>query len=172
MASSTQKSATIPGHLGDLMSATETFLSLPDLFTPLQRVLLTANGNVQRIISSYYNAPVTVDILLNHKESSTPACTTFKRSVNIIVKNHVCCRAVSTVHIYNVEVLRLVEQDCVGIGQLFRYLNILPEFTLVDVGRDDGVAGDVGGFWRHYILSGNGFKCHIHERFPDNVFNL
>ena len=104
------------------MSATETFLSLPDTFSPLQRVLLTANGNVQRIISSYYNAPVNVDILYNRKESSAHEKSVFTRSVNIRVKDQICCRAVSTVHIHDEEVLKLVEEQGVGIGQLFRHV--------------------------------------------------
>ncbi|TPX35353.1 hypothetical protein SmJEL517_g02203 [Synchytrium microbalum] len=152
-------SKSIPAHLGDVMSSRETFVSLSDEFTPMQRILLTANGNVQRILSAYYNAPVTVDILFNEKiAGSTENCIMFNRSVDIKVNKYTCCRATSTVSIYDPAYLKLVEEDGVGIGQLFRYLNILPEFQLLEVGRDDGVAGGVGGFWRRYILSAAGVK--------------
>ena len=36
-------------------------------FTPLERIAITANGNLQRLISSYYNAPVTVTCILNEE---------------------------------------------------------------------------------------------------------
>ena len=42
--------------------------SLAKKFAPLERVLLTANGNLQRIISSYYNTSVEVHIVHNREE--------------------------------------------------------------------------------------------------------
>ncbi|TPX63707.1 hypothetical protein CcCBS67573_g08600 [Chytriomyces confervae] len=36
--------------LGDIMSLRETLVSLPKEFSSLERILLTANGNVQRIL--------------------------------------------------------------------------------------------------------------------------
>jgi len=35
------------------MATNKTGIELPDLFDPLQRVLLTANGNFERLVSSY-----------------------------------------------------------------------------------------------------------------------
>ena len=40
-----------PDNFGDIMSYKETLILFPDEFTPLERILLTANGNVQRILS-------------------------------------------------------------------------------------------------------------------------
>ena len=42
---------------------------LPD-FTPLERIAITATGNLQRIISSFYNCPVTVQCVKNEKVAS------------------------------------------------------------------------------------------------------
>ena len=36
-----------------------------EAFSPLQRVVLSANGNLQRLISSFYNLPVTVTCVRN-----------------------------------------------------------------------------------------------------------
>lgn len=57
-------------HLGDLMGRSlETDVSLVTLsnisFTPMQRVALTANGNFQRILSSYHNSAVKVVVRKN-----------------------------------------------------------------------------------------------------------
>ena len=40
-----------------------------DEFTPLQRVVLSANGNLQRLISSYHNSPVSVRVRFNRRLS-------------------------------------------------------------------------------------------------------
>ena len=70
--------------LGDLAGGMETTMEyLPD-FTPLERIALTATGNLQRIISSYYNCPVTVECVKNVKV----AAGVYDREVkiNVIMK--------------------------------------------------------------------------------------
>ena len=56
--SSSAAAAPRAGTFGDIMSPTVTGMALPAGFTPLQRLLLSANGNVERLVSSYYNMPV------------------------------------------------------------------------------------------------------------------
>ncbi|KAJ3284855.1 hypothetical protein HDU79_007821 [Rhizoclosmatium sp. JEL0117] len=165
-----------PPHFGDIMSMRETSVSLPDDYSPLERILLTANGNVQRILSAFYNSPVTVKIIKNERtvpeknavgttSSSGTILAEFDRHVELICANQVLCTATSTVTLWNPEYLRLVVEEKIGIGQLFRYLNILPNFELLQVGRD----GD--SFWRVYTLSsGNDVKCVLKEVFPADVF--
>ncbi|KND02189.1 uncharacterized protein SPPG_02677 [Spizellomyces punctatus DAOM BR117] len=162
---------TVPRHFGDIMSSRETTLILPTDFSPMERILLTANGNVQRILSAYYNSTVSVDIIHNeliNEESASNAETesVFRREVNLRCLNQICCNAKSTVTITDPEYLRLILEQQVGIGQLFRYLNILPEFELLQVGRT------VNSFWREYDLRSNGVNCRIREEFPLGVFNL
>ena len=53
---------------------------LPD-FTPLERIAITATGNLQRIISSYYNCPVIVECVKNEKV----AAGVYDREVKISV---------------------------------------------------------------------------------------
>ncbi|RIA78805.1 hypothetical protein C1645_842285 [Glomus cerebriforme] len=55
----------IPNNFGDVMSLRTTTLLLPDEFSGLERICLTANGNLQRILSSWFNKTVTVDIIKN-----------------------------------------------------------------------------------------------------------
>ena len=47
----------IAPHFGDIMGK-HTFTKLPDGFLPLERIVLLANGNLQRIVSAYYNVRI------------------------------------------------------------------------------------------------------------------
>jgi hypothetical protein len=60
----------VPSSLGDIMAPNQTFAKLPSGFTGLQRVLLTANGNVERILSSFYNRPVSLLVVNDHRRAS------------------------------------------------------------------------------------------------------
>ncbi len=62
----------------------ETRTRLPDDFSPMQRILLTANGNVQRILSAFYNDTVTVRVIRN--DARKEALRVFDRKVEIV-----CC---------------------------------------------------------------------------------
>lgn len=83
-----------------------TFTKLPDGFGPLERVVLTANGNLQRIIryapylagahmsfphaanaSAYYNAPVAVHVIRSEPSGQPPTqpCErVFEREIDLI----------------------------------------------------------------------------------------
>ena len=61
----------------------------------------------------------------------------------------------------------LVSSRKVGIGQIFRYLDILPKFTLMFARRTAE-----GGFERLYNLESADIKCVIHESFPENLFEM
>lgn len=78
-----------------------------------------------------------------------------------------------------------VKNGSVGIGQLFRSLDILPNFELLNAGHrtrpspvfesngsgsDGGVGG--GGLWRAYDLRSRHVSCRIHEEFPPDLFDL
>jgi hypothetical protein len=49
-----QEDDVIAPHFGDIMGK-QTFTALPDGFSPVERIVLLANGNLQRIISAFYN---------------------------------------------------------------------------------------------------------------------
>ncbi|KAJ3227286.1 hypothetical protein HK099_002650 [Clydaea vesicula] len=159
-----------PIHLGDIMNSREISISLPKGFTPLERILLTANGNVQRIISSYYNSPVTVEIISNQlkNSSNTDSVNVYEREVNLHCMNNICCNAVSTIKVSNEDYIDLIENQKVGVGQLFRYCNLLPEFVLLNVGKNE----EKKIFFRFYILKSNGIEINIKETFPLNVFEF
>nr|KAJ3422094.1 hypothetical protein HK105_001198 [Polyrhizophydium stewartii] len=149
------------------MSSRETTAVLDGDFSPLERIVLTANGNVQRILSSYFNAKVTVDIVRNVlvESSDHPVLLKFDREVNLVCMGKTCCNAKSTIQITKPEYVKLIVVDKVGIGQLFRFLNILPEFQLLKVARKTHT------LFREYSLETDGIRCIIAEEFPNNLFH-
>ena len=195
--------------------------------TPLERIALTANGNLQRIFSSFYDAPVHVivdkcqlripntnskyynnstsmdkitsmsstisshahsnhnhqtnnaipssnyDLSAYYHRSSIPAI--WDRAVHLSVHDQKFCTAYSQINVYSQECIDLVCSGKIGIGQIFRYLDKLPTFHLLDAGRLDYVDGDdgddgVGGMWREYLLSCEELECHIREEFTCNAW--
>lgn len=170
-------------RLGDLMGG-ELGYSTSDLkaFAPLQRVVLTANGNLQRIVSSYYNAEVLVVVRHNRRVAHGQ----YHRQVDIKVFDTVICRATTKVNIDRDDLIKALE-DGVALGQLFREFDLLPTFELRAAGR---VAPREGGptdptaanadefdalpsrFWRDYTLAADGFECLIHEDMRGDLFEL
>eukprot|EP01135_Chromosphaera_perkinsii_P006528 Nk52_evm1s538 gene=Nk52_evmTU1s538 len=130
-------------HMGDLMGARQTGYALPECFTPLERIVLTANGNLQRVISAYYNSAVSVDIVYNRRVKETtgggdkglPAV--YERQVTLHCREEQFCTATSKIILNTAELVRLVEEERIGLGQLFRHLRLLPTFYLLSAGRKD-----------------------------------
>lgn len=150
-------------------------IHLPETFTPLERVALSAEGDLQRIISSYHNAAVTVSI----KRCAEVEPGLFDREVDLSVLGRVFCTATSSLSPKTVECAHLLREKSVGLGQLFRYSRVYPTFRLLDVGREDEEGGEDGeeggkeggGFWRLYELDcPEVINCRILERFAGDTF--
>lgn len=96
----------------------------------------------------------------------------------------------SVITVHSPECADLIEEGSVGLGQLFRYLDRLPTFRLLDAGRSDasnvsnrvsangggGGKEEDGGFgrgiWRTYELRCEEVTCLIHEEFHEDTWNL
>lgn len=153
-----------PAEISERVGFKDVEIHLPDAFTPLERIALSAEGDLQRIISSYYNSAVSVDI--KHCTEMEPG--TFDREVDLSVKGKVFCTAKSSLSSKTTECAHLLREKSVGLGQLFRYLRIYPTFRLLDVGRND----DNGGFWRLYELDcPEVLNCRILETFAPDTFH-
>lgn len=72
--------------------------------------------------------------------------------------------------VYDPNCQELVESGAVGLGQLFRYLDILPEFELHAAAPYPAESG--GGFWRDYTLTCPELACHIHEDFQSHIWDI
>jgi len=151
--------------LGDIMGhAPAGFAPETDRdFSPLQRIILTANGNLQRLVSSYHNSPVHVKKKYNIKTAPGK----YDRQVSLSVFGQEFAVATSTLEITRDDLIQAVERDGVAIGQLFRHFNILPECEIHAVGTEED-----GYFWREYTLAGRGLTCRIHERMRGDMFEL
>jgi len=184
-------------------------------FTNMERIALTANGNLQRIFSSYYDEPVVVhvdsctrrdnsidenrDSVMNglcdtYQLTSTPNDNNdaiWDRVVYIQVHNQTICKATSIINVHSTSCIQLIEEGSVGLGQLFRYLNKLPIFSLLDAGRidrrrstsekiptqevreepNDNIDDKFdGGMWRIYELQCEEMTCLIHEEFHNDAW--
>ena len=157
--------------LGDIMGMRPDRIAQFGRFRPLERVLLTANGNLQRIVSSFYDADVSVAVIhctersLQRGERDVVAA--FDREAHLSVHGSVFCVAKSDVWLHTPESVAMVSSGEIGIGQLYRQGNILPRFTLLDAGKSD----DDGSFWRKYELASDVVSCVIHEQFTADIFS-
>jgi len=178
-------------------------------FTNMERIALTANGNLQRIFSSYYDEPVVVHVdSCTRRDNSIKSsgsssknvmnglCDTYQltstpnddaiwdRVVYIQVHNQTICKATSIINVHSTSCIQLIEEGSVGLGQLFRYLNKLPTFSLLDAGRIDRRSDKIptenpnddiddkfdGGMWRIYELQCEEMTCLIHEEFRSDAW--
>ena len=177
---------------------------IPNL-TPLERIALTSNGNLQRIFSSYYDAPVHVHVdrcemrssdkreggddgdgsgsfyrrygkrkngesMLGASASASASGdgdAVWDREVHLSVHSQRFCTARSVVTVRSADCIRLVHSGKVGIGQLFRYLDRLPTFEILDAGRLDD-----GSMWRTYTLECKEVSCVIREDFVSNAWAI
>ncbi|KAF9419183.1 hypothetical protein BGZ94_009499 [Podila epigama] len=151
------------------MSKRDTTLTLPDGFSGFERMLLTANGNLQRLISAYFNKTVSVEILENTQvplqaDEDPAVLARFQREVNLICNGKIVCNAKSQVLVKDQQVYNLVVNKGVGIGQIFRYLDRLPSFELHSLGRTEKT------FWREYSLAIPGVACRLLEVMPSALF--
>ena len=132
-------------------------------FSPIERVLLSANGNLQRLVSSYLSAHVTVTVQHSTKKSHG----VYEREVALLAQGQQFGVATSTVTLSREDCIDAVDRRGVAIGQMFRHLNIMPRFTLHRFGEQAD-----GRFWREYTLEGSGVSCRITEQLSRAIFEL
>ena len=164
-----------PPNFGDIMSPAVTRMPLPSGFTPLQRVLLSANGNVARLVGSYFGRHVTTCVNLNHERVAPSGAgaagsqgAVYDRQVTMLVGGRQFMIAKTTAYVTSAEWARVLHEEKVGVGGMFGRMGVLPTFTLHSAGRT--ASGVDGLFWRVYTLSADGMTCEINETFDADVF--
>ncbi len=115
--------------------------------------------------SVFCHEPTLLTHLLCHRFSIL-LFSTFQ--VTLSCKDRVFCVASSTLSIFDRECQQLFETGACGIGQLFRRLDLLPKFSLLECGlREDGT------WFRVYRLDAPGrLHCLLREEFIKDVFDL
>ncbi|KAG9035315.1 hypothetical protein FS837_001988 [Tulasnella sp. UAMH 9824] len=158
----------------DKFSANETSISFewPPCITGLERIALTAKGDLQRTLSAYFSKPIKVERVWEHPPSgpvssaSPDTPVTQVRQVNLLCEGQIVCVCVSTIKMSSVYTAGLFLDEHIAIGQMYRTLGRTPTFTLTNIGVE-GPKGGVQQLWREYTLSAEGFECQIKETFPD-----
>lgn len=88
----------------------------------------------------------------------------FDRLVHLNCLGKLRCVAESIIEVSDEKIISLIVDKKIGIGQIFRHLNILPEFELQSASRLED-----GGIERIYTLKMTGLICYIKEKFPPNL---
>ncbi|KAG8793191.1 hypothetical protein FRC12_003562 [Ceratobasidium sp. 428] len=158
----------------DSFNANETsfLFNWPSNLSGIERVALSAKGDLQRTLSAYFSHPISVTRGYTSPDPSAPVLSASLtepleqvRSVNLVCRGRVVCMCTSTVRMTSPAAAQLVLVDKYPIGQVFRSLGQAPAFQLLDVGIND----DGKGLWRIYTLQTEQFQCRIREEFPDRA---
>ncbi|KAJ8694735.1 hypothetical protein PTI98_007385 [Pleurotus ostreatus] len=180
--------------------ATTVSFPWPAELTGLERIILSAQGDLQRLLSAFFAHPITVETVFarthlpgaNNTAYPSPPTTedmdnasitnpiTQTRQVHLKRANKIVCTATSIVSINSPRCAHLFLEEKYAIGQMFRKLQTPPQFELLEVGlgapRDTDASAHLEKpttqqLWRRYKLSIPEFQCEILEVFPSrNMF--
>ncbi|KAG2153297.1 hypothetical protein DEU56DRAFT_477866 [Suillus clintonianus] len=143
---------------------------IPDDATGIERIMLAAQGDLQRLMSSFFARPIFIErVYANGSPRLKPASPehpiTQSRQVHLVCASKIVCTATSNVTITHPDFERLFLDEKYPIGQTFRKKLRNPQFTLLDV--QTSVIGGKRELRRTYTLETEGFLCEILEVFPD-----
>ncbi|KAJ7066610.1 hypothetical protein C8F01DRAFT_1123923 [Mycena amicta] len=166
--------------------------SWPKELTGMERVALSAQGDLQRILSAFFARPIVLALIYSHTFTKhvdgtlaplsmpNPAAVAAacpdaplvqNRQVHLQCGGKLVCTATSTVKISSARCAHLFLEEKYGIGQLFSKLEVTPSFELVGVGignQDEDAEKGLGRgpqLWRKYRLSIPEIECEILEVF-------
>ncbi|KAF8912448.1 hypothetical protein CPB85DRAFT_1375750 [Mucidula mucida] len=175
-------------------NSTSISYSWPKGLTGLERIALSSQGDLQRVLSAFFSRPIQIVPLTTHTRitissdlpdvpldfpnddalsgvsSTTPITQT--RQVLLQCAGRTVCTATSTVRITSPHAAKLFLVDKYPIGQMFRKLEKLPDFELLDVDFGlpdfDKESKHKSGeqLWRKYRLFVDGYEAEILEVFP------
>ncbi|KZT20851.1 hypothetical protein NEOLEDRAFT_1182183 [Neolentinus lepideus HHB14362 ss-1] len=156
----------------DFFSNTSTSVEItcPDDTTGIERIMLAAQGDLQRLLSSFFARPISVErVYADTSPRLAPASPdhpiTQKRQVQLKCASRIVCIATSFVALTSPECERLFLDEKFAIGQLFRQLRVAPKFTLLKV--ETRAVDGKRELERTYRLETAGISCDITEVFPD-----
>ena len=108
-------------NFGDIMLkdqiGCETDISISSEFSSVERMVLTANGNLQRIMSAYYGSPIKVKVLKSEpilrENIKDRLVVTYDREVELLVNGRKFCNAVTEVHMVTLHLLLLLADSII-----------------------------------------------------------
>ncbi|KZT51733.1 hypothetical protein CALCODRAFT_121588 [Calocera cornea HHB12733] len=140
----------------------------------IERVVLSAKGDLQRVLSAYFGSPISVLPIFSTPSSSLPGPAlaspaqpiTQHRTVHLLCASKRVVLATSTVHLLSPRAAHLILDDKYAIGQCYRVMGQNPEFELQEVWVDRASTGEER-VTRRYKLSTQEMVCEIEEVFED-----
>ncbi|TFK47625.1 hypothetical protein OE88DRAFT_1705814 [Heliocybe sulcata] len=138
--------------------------------TGVERIMLAAQGDLQRLLSCFFGRPISIECTsARTSPRSAPASPETpiiqNRQVLEHCSNRIVCIATSTVTLTSPLTERLLLDEKFAIGQLFRHMRAAPAFTLLTV--KTRVVKGLRELERTYRLEAEGICCEITEVFPD-----
>ncbi|KAF8892117.1 hypothetical protein BD779DRAFT_1510964 [Infundibulicybe gibba] len=139
----------------------------PAGITGLERIALSAQGDLQRVLSAFFARPISIALVYSHSFTGVPDNMTTPltlpnpsalaaaspetpilqtRQVHLQCGGKIVCTATSTVRMTSPYSAHLFLEEKYGIGQMFSQLAKVPYFELLNVGIDR-VDDLVGGKW-------------------------
>lgn len=119
--------------------------------------------------SAYYNDLITITVVKSQPDGHGK----YERAVQLFYKDQLICDVVGEIHVYDKECLEAIESKRVGVGQLFKFLGILPNFKLLQAGKVyHPNHPSKYSIWREYELDCPKFFCRFEERFAPDFLDL
>ncbi|KAL1744216.1 hypothetical protein HDZ31DRAFT_64265 [Schizophyllum fasciatum] len=157
----------------------------PPEVTGLERIALSAHGDLQRILSAFFARPINIATVYSHtyteeaegkRSLSLPADDRIAatsssspiyqaRQVELRCSDKVVCTATSTITLRSPKAAHLFLVDKFAIGQMFNKLGKPADAELLEVGFDTTEDG-TQNLWRKYLLHVDELACEILEVFP------
>ncbi|KAI4517340.1 hypothetical protein K525DRAFT_273706 [Schizophyllum commune Loenen D] len=166
-------------------SQTSVNFAWPPEVSGLERIALSAHGDLQRILSAFFARPINIATVYSHtyteeaegkrslslpaddRIASTSASTPIyqARQVELRCSDKVVCTATSTIILRSPKAARLFLEDKFAVGQMFSKLGKPADAELLEVGFDTSKDG-TQNLWRKYLLHVDELACEILEVFP------
>ncbi|KAH8800561.1 hypothetical protein DL96DRAFT_1508485, partial [Flagelloscypha sp. PMI_526] len=158
----------------------------PVSVTGTERVMLSAQGNLQKFLSAFFARPIHVSLVYSNDFDTTPSGERTPtltpnvlsasrdrpalqtRQVYLECEDKIVCICTSTVTMSNPHVANLFLVEKYPIGQTFSKLGQTANFELIEESRSttESKPTDNSALWRKYRLFVEDFECEILEVFP------
>ncbi|KAI0781234.1 hypothetical protein BD413DRAFT_462966 [Trametes elegans] len=151
-------------------ASTSVQIKCPEDVSGIERIMLVAQGDLQRLLSAFLARTITIDCVHSNTgprgpgaSPQNPVCQA--RQVHLKCGQRILCIATSSVTVTSPECERLLLDERFALGQIFRHLRTYPEFSLLHV--DAQLVNGKRELRRKYKLETEGIMCEILEIFPD-----
>ncbi|KAJ1513848.1 hypothetical protein HMI56_001627 [Coelomomyces lativittatus] len=129
--------------------------------SPIERIILSSSGTLQRTLSAFYNLPIDLDLIYNDiTYDETKERWTVSRKIHLLCSSQIICVAITCLTITQKEHFEKLVTEGIGLGQFFKLIHVSPTFQLYSVEKSDQ------RLFRHYELGCPGVLARIHETYP------